>query len=264
MRCQDKAWLSMKLDSLARTFGDHDYSVELDADDSAKATTASAILAKVLRHRIAQIPTSELGDTVEATPVLDAMFARKEPKSGTDGTISWSVDINNPQTGDDFVLFVKELVLPNGTRRPYSMWMAGTYPRELDGLCKMLSHDMRVIDPAWIGMKLRKLLNYAEAQGDFFARVPNTEKSQSWPSTVAYMARLVIHRYNMLGLLTDEGFPVENMGVMMPEQGDLFAEPIQQVAPIAGKPCPECGSHAVIKKDGCEFCTACGHVGACG
>ena len=264
MRCQDKAWLSMKLDSLARTFGDHDYSVELDADDSAKATTASAILAKVLRHRIAQIPASELGDANEATPVLDAMFARKEPKSGTDGTISWSVDINNPQTGDDFVLFVKELVLPNGTRRPYSMWMAGTYPRELDGLCKMLSHDMRVIDPAWIGMKLRKLLNYAEAQGDFFARVPNTEKSQSWPSTVAYMARLVIHRYNMLGLLTDEGFPVENMGVMMPEQGDLFAEPIQQVAPIAGKPCPECGSHAVIKKDGCEFCTACGHVGACG
>ncbi|GHA73649.1 hypothetical protein GCM10009007_13400 [Formosimonas limnophila] len=264
MRCQDKAWLAMKLDSLARTFGDHDYSVELGEDEEAKASSASAILAKVLRHRIAQITTVDTGDVVETTPVLDAMFARKEPKSGTDGTISWSVDVNNPQTGDDFVLFLKELVLPNGARRPYSMWMAGTYPRELDGLCKMLSHDMRVIDPAWIGMKLRKLLNYAEAQGDFFARVPGTEKSQSWPSTVAYMARLVIHRYAMLGILTDEGFPVENMGVMMPEQGDLFAEPVQKVAPIAGKPCPECGNHAVIKKDGCEFCTACGHVGACG
>jgi hypothetical protein len=33
---------------------------------------------------------------------------------------------------------------------------------------------------------------------------------------------------------------------------------------LSGKPCPECGNHALIKKDGCEFCTACGHVGACG
>lgn len=31
-----------------------------------------------------------------------------------------------------------------------------------------------------------------------------------------------------------------------------------------GKKCSECGAHAVIKKDGCEFCTNCGHVGACG
>ena len=261
MRSQDTAWLNMKLDSLAKTFGDHSYSVELGDDVSANASSASAILAKVLRHRIAQIPT---GDATLPTPVLDAMFARKEPKSGTDGTISWSVDVNNPQTGDDFVLFIKELVLPSGTRRPYSMWMAGTYPRELDGLCKMLSHDMRVIDPAWIGMKLRKLLNYAEPQGDFFARIPNQEKSQSWPSTVAYLAKLVIHRYAMLGILTEEGYPVENMGVMMPEQGDLFGETIQKIAPISGKQCPECGNHALIKKDGCEFCTACGHIGSCG
>ena len=264
MRCQDTAWLNMKLESLAKTPGEQQYSVEL-GDTTVNASSAGAILAKVVRHRIGDIGEISADNVGEPTPVLDAMFARKEPKSGPDGTISWSVDINNPQTGDDFVLFIKELVLPNGARRPYSMWLAGTYPRELDGLSKMLSHDMRVIDPAWIGMKLRKLLNYAAPQGDFFARVPNQEKSQSWPSTVAYLARLVIHRYAMLGILTDEGFPVENMGVMMPEQGDLFVEEIpQKIAPIAGKPCPECGSHTVIKKDGCEFCTSCGHVGACG
>lgn len=262
MRCEDTAWLAMKLESLAKTLGEQHYTVELDNETVATASSAGAILAKVLRHRIGDIPTSEVP---EPTPVLDAMFARKEPKSGPDGTISWSVDVINPQTGDDFVLFVKELILPNGARRPYSMWLAGTYPRELDGLCKMLSHDMRVIDPAWIGMKLRKLLNYAEAQGDFFARLPNSEKSQSWPSTVAYLARLAIHRYAMLGILTDEGYPIENMGVMMPEQGDLFIEETPaKIASIAGKLCPECASHTVIKKDGCEFCTNCGHVGACG
>ncbi|GAG96345.1 unnamed protein product, partial [marine sediment metagenome] len=33
---------------------------------------------------------------------------------------------------------------------------------------------------------------------------------------------------------------------------------------IAGKSCQECGVPAVIKRDGCDFCTACGHIGACG
>ena len=35
-------------------------------------------------------------------------------------------------------------------------------------------------------------------------------------------------------------------------------------ATMAGRKCPECGAHAVIRKDGCEYCTACGHIGACG
>ena len=33
---------------------------------------------------------------------------------------------------------------------------------------------------------------------------------------------------------------------------------------MAGKKCPECGAHAMIKKDGCDYCTSCGYVGACG
>ncbi|WP_338621152.1 adenosylcobalamin-dependent ribonucleoside-diphosphate reductase [Paludibacterium sp. THUN1379] len=263
MRCRDVEWLSMKLESLAQTFGDKRYTVEL-GDKLLHASSAAAALGHIVRFRVEELGALAAQEG-EPTPVIDAMFARKEPKSGTDGTMSWSVDIANPQTGDDFVLFLKELVLPTGQRRPFSMWMAGSYPRELDGLCKMLSMDMRVIDPAWIGMKLRKLLSYAEPQGDFFARTPDSEKSQSWPSTVAYMARLVIHRYAMLGILTEEGFPVENMGVMVPEQGDLFEDGnVEQMKPVAGKPCPECGNHALIKRDGCEFCTACGHVGACG
>jgi ribonucleoside-diphosphate reductase alpha chain len=45
------------------------------------------------------------------------------------------------------------------------------------------------------------------------------------------------------------------------------ADDVLQTLPVqvmAGKKCSECGAHAVIKKDGCEFCTQCGHVGSCG
>ena len=47
------------------------------------------------------------------------------------------------------------------------------------------------------------------------------------------------------------------------------AEPAQvssTLAPpvMAGKKCSECGAHAVIRKDGCDYCTQCGHLGTCG
>ena len=132
----------------------------------------------------------------------------------------------------------------------------------LDGLCKLLSLDMRVIDPAWIGLKLQKLLDYGEANGEFRARVPGSEKSQLWPSTVAYLARLVIHRYAMLGILTEAGVPVNHAGILaIPDgvQGSGIGLQMMQ-----GKRCTECGNKALIRKDGCEFCTACGAVGACG
>jgi len=47
------------------------------------------------------------------------------------------------------------------------------------------------------------------------------------------------------------------------------AEPVQVAAGLAppvmaGKKCSECGAHAVIRKDGCDYCTQCGHLGTCG
>ena len=71
------------------------------------------------------------------------------------------------------------------------MALSGNYPRALDGLARLLSLDMRVIDPAWIGMKLRKLLNYAEPLGHFMAFVPGLPAGSSasrpgrrrWPTS---------------------------------------------------------------------------------
>jgi ribonucleoside-diphosphate reductase alpha chain len=211
-------------------------------------------VAQLVRFRCEQ-----LGALPEAAhgPVIDAMFSLKEPKTGTDGTMSWTIDVLNPGTRDDFVLGLKEITLPDGITRPYSVWLSGEYPRALDGLCKLLSLDMRVIDPAWIGMKLRKLLDYPEPLGDFMAFTPGTRKQQNWPSTISYVARLIIHRYAMLGLLDEEGMPVQQMGVL--------EAPAPGAAPkMKGLRCGECGNYAVIRKDGCDFCSACGWVGICG
>jgi ribonucleoside-diphosphate reductase alpha chain len=198
--------------------------------------------------------------------VLDAMFSRGEPQTGPSGTLAWAVDVDNPASGEAFTVTLKEVNLPeqDGSlmTRPCAMGFSGNYPRALDGLARLLSLDMRVIDPAWIGMKLRKLLNYAEPLGHFMAFVPGLphgeRRQQVWPSTVAYVARLIIHRYAMLGVLNEEGFPLRDMGVLDTPKGQ--ATPTT----MAGKVCPECGNPTVIHKDGCDFCTACGYVGQCG
>lgn len=262
MRAQDAQWLRTKLAMLARTAGDDAFDCAMPPDGHLeRCPSMVAAFARIVQWRIDQL--GALRKEADSSPVFDALFAKKEPKTGTDGTMSWTADVYNASSGDDFVLMLKELVLPGGQRRPYSIWLAGAYPRALDGLCKLLSLDMRVIDPAWIGMKLRKLLTYAEPLGDFMARVPGEDRQMNYPSTVAYIARLVIHRFAMLGVLDERGFPVNEMGVLqIPD--NAHADKAHGYHVGSGKRCAECGNSSVIHKDGCEFCTACGAIGACG
>ncbi|MGB9496014.1 MAG: adenosylcobalamin-dependent ribonucleoside-diphosphate reductase, partial [Azonexus sp.] len=192
MRANDHDWLEMKLDALAKTPGDSFEMPMPPHGERKRVPSVVSAMAQIIRFRVEQLGAL---DHEGSTPVKDALFSNKEPKTGTDGTLSWTVDVNNPSTGEEFVLGLKEITLPDGVTRPYSMWLSGNYPRALDGLSKLLSLDMRVLDPAWIGMKLRKLLDYPEPLGDFMAFVPGSRKQQTYPSTVAYIANLIIHRY---------------------------------------------------------------------
>jgi len=268
MRANDRGWLKLKLDTLAKTRGDDSCAISFPPNgEMRQMPSLVAATAQLLRWRLDDLHALDggnSGDVSHDTPVLDALFSHKEPKTGTDGTLSWTVDVLNPHTGDDFVLGLKEITLPDGVTRPYSVWLSGEYPRALDGLCKLLSLDMRVMDPAWIGMKLRKLLNYPEPLGDFMAFVPGSSKQTNWPSTIAYLARLIIHRYAMLGILTEDGLPVKEMGILQTPAlpPSASGEPAKVI--MTGAVCKECGNATVIKKDGCDFCTACGAVGVCG
>jgi ribonucleoside-diphosphate reductase alpha chain len=120
---------------------------------------------------------------------------------------------------------------------------------------------MRVVDTNWIGLKLKKLLNFGEQNGEFWAPVPGAERSALYPSTVAYVAALLLHRYKVLGILDDDGRAIHSVGILAMPQTRKTVE--LGTAAIKGKVCPSCGAAAMIKRDGCEFCTACGFTGAC-
>lgn len=271
LRANDPAWLQLKLDALATVSEEHSFEMPFPPHGEKRLFPGVvAATAAVIRWRCEQIAAQATkkpsGSPSVYTPVIDAMFSRNEPITGPSGTLAWAVDVDNPATSEAFTVTLKEVNLPgpdgNMVTRPCAVGFSGNYPRAMDGLARLLSLDMRVIDPAWIGMKLRKLLNYAEPLGHFMAFVPglpNGEKrQQTWPSTVAYIARLIIHRYAMLGILNEEGYPLRDMGVLdTPEAREASKT-------MAGKTCPECGNPTVIHKDGCDFCTACGYVGQCG
>lgn len=266
MRVNDPQWLKLKLDALATVAEERAFEMAFPPSGEKRLFPGVvAATAAVIRWRCEQLGALEEGGP---TPVLDAMFSREEPRTTTAGTLAWAVDVDNPATGEAFTLTLKEVALASlesatgYVTRPCSVGFSGNYPKALDGLARLLSLDMRVIDPAWIGMKLRKLLNVGEPLGHFMAPVPGEKRQQIWPSTVAYVARLIIHRYAMLGVLDDEGFPLREMGILQVPEAKTHAA--DTVSPMAGKPCPECGNSTLIHKDGCDFCTACGYVGQCG
>jgi len=263
--------MRLKLDLLATVLEERDFEMPFPPHgEPRRFPGVVAATAAVIRWRCEQLGLWQ--DEAQAPkPVIDALFSREEPRTGPNGTLAWAVDIHNPASDEAFTLTLKEVLLPDGqggrVARPCALGLSGNHPRALDGLARILSLDMRVLDPAWIGMKLRKLLNYAEPLGHFMAFVPGLpagqQRQQVWPSTVAYLARLVIHRYAMLGVLDEAGYPIAPMGILQaPAEGT--AGGATTAAPMAGMRCPECGNATLIRRDGCDFCTACGHVGSCG
>lgn len=248
MRSTDRSWLKKKLESLMQTQGEG-FDMTLPDGTLARMPSEVAAFATLVHWRCNELGTFE---DLNDTRVVDALMSKREPKTTTDGTMSWTVDVFNHATEDDFVLFMKEAVLPDGQSRPFSVWLSGVYPKSLDGLCKSLSLDLRVSTIAWGIRKIRQLLDCKEERGEFMAPIPGQgEKRKMYSSTVAYIAELMLHRLKMLNL-TGENV---SEGVVSFTQEKSRRE--QSTEP-KGTLCGSCHTYAVRKIDGCDTCTNCG------
>lgn len=251
MHTTDGGWVMHKLASLSKVNGGEPIKVHTH-DGEKVAPSALAAIGIVLSDYIRSLGVEP---ALDSGPVLDARLCRKEPKSA-DGGAARAFDIYNPATGDDFSVFVKEFDIEGFGRWPLSIWLSGHYPRSWDGIAKMLSLDMQVADPAWIARKIRAMLNVAENGGDFMARVPGEKRQRNYPSTWAYVAAILLHRYRELGWLSATGYPMD--------EAEKVDQAIDGIIHGGGMPCPECGNHTLVKRDGCEACDQCGHIGSCG
>jgi len=126
----------------------------------------------------------------------------------------------------------------------------------------------------WITSSMR-MLSLA-ARGGFLERALSDMRKVAWDRGPVRLGQRVREDGTRVPLWHDSevaaiAYAVQNIlerrasGAARPDapSAQAAASPVPP-AHMAGRKCPECGAHAVIRKDGCEYCTACGHIGACG
>ena len=65
--------------------------------------------------------------------------------------------------------------------------------------------------------------------------MPGEERSALYPSTVAYIATLLLNRYKVLGILDDDGRAIQSAGILaLPDAVKVIEH---ETAPIKGKVC---------------------------
>ena len=109
-------------------------------------------------------------------------------------------------------------------------------------------------------MKLKKLLTFGEQRGDFLAFVPGEARQQNYPSTVAYMAALLLDRYRVRGLVNSD-LPPSKANVAKTHGVD--AKP-GELGVGTGTYCKECSTMSVHRQSGCKTCANCQATGECG
>ena len=147
--------------------------------------------------------------------------------------------------GEDEVERAIEFFMPVGQNGESQQWITASM-RLLSlaargGFLERALSDMRKV--AWDRGAVR-LGAFEKVDG---ARAPMWHDSEV--AAIAFAIQNIIGRRN--GNLSNNSSQTLSKGSSAP-------------AVMGGKKCFECGAHAVIKKDGCEFCTQCGQTGSCG
>ena len=148
-----------------------------------------------------------------------------------------------------------EFFMPVGQNGESQQWITSTM-RMLSlaargGFLGRALSDMRKV--AWDRGPVR-LGTYEKADG---THVPMWHDSEV--AAIAFALQNIIARRNQH---TDTAAVATPHAPAAPELVGMSGDVSSGV--MAGKKCPECGAHAMIRKDGCDYCTSCGHLGSCG
>ena len=156
-------------------------------------------------------------------------------------------------SGDEghFVQRAIEFFMPLGQSGESQQWITSSM-RMLSlaargGFLERALRDMRKV--AWDRGPVR-LGTHEKADG---SRVPLWHDSEV--AAIAYALQPIIAQRSQVGVpqLLAAAASAEHVS-------DELASPPAMV----GKKCAECGAYAVIRKDGCDYCTQCGYLGSCG
>jgi ribonucleoside-diphosphate reductase alpha chain len=152
--------------------------------------------------------------------------------------------------GGHFVQRAIEFFMPLGQSGESQQWITSSM-RMLSlaargGFLERALRDMRKV--AWDRGPVR-LGTHEKADG---SRVPLWHDSEV--AAIAYALQQIIAQRSQADVLEP----------LAAAQAGRVCDELASPPAMVGKKCAECGAYAVIRKDGCDYCTQCGHVGSCG
>jgi ribonucleoside-diphosphate reductase alpha chain len=246
-----------------------------DASDPSDASDAEVQL-DPLRIAVDHRPRGELPAIIEKVEYLT-----QAGKKSLYVAVSF-MEITGRLGGEDVTIERPiEFFIPTGQRDESQQWITATM-RSLSlaargGFVARNLQDMRKV--SWDRGQVR--LGDVERPGGH--KAPRWHDSEV--AALAYAIQQILHRR---GFLDIEGGQVPSRVLAQrrhdsaqatlvsapPDSGDDDITAVVEdnadaanphaLLPIPGRKCPTCGANAMIRKDGCDFCTACGEVGACG
>ena len=231
----------------------------------------NSILGAVLEVKPAQTTKSEPAVQVAPAAVIDPMrtVIESRPLGGLDA-VAEKIEYWTHDGHKSLYLIVSFLPVPAGDGK-------GTVDRAIEFFMPVgqsgesqqwITSSMRMVSLAARGGFLERALSdmrkvawdRGPVRYGYKVREDGTQVPLWHDSEVAAIAWAV---QNILELRAKRQGAANQMALPLPEVDDPVPTP-SATGVMAGKKCPDCGAHAVIKKDGCEYCTQCGFVGACG
>ncbi|HEX5806078.1 MAG TPA: adenosylcobalamin-dependent ribonucleoside-diphosphate reductase [Macromonas sp.] len=227
------------------------------------------ILGAVLEVTPATKPAEAKPAPVAATPVDPMRTVIESRPKGALSAVAEKVEYWTQEGHKTLYIIVSFLPVPAGNGK-------GTVDRAVEFFMPVGQSGE---SQQWITSSMR-LLSLA-ARGGFLGRALSDMRKVAWDRGPVRLGHHVKEDGARVPMWHDSevaaiAFAIQNILEMRKrhnEQADQMALPLPEpeLAPLpatppvmAGKKCSECGAHAVIKKDGCEYCTQCGHIGACG
>lgn len=224
----------------------------------------NAILGSVLETHAAPAPVA--APAAPPAPAIDPMrtVIESRPQGGL-SAVAEKLEYWTQEGHKTLYLIVSFLPVPTGIGN-------GTVDRAIEFFMPVGQSGE---SQQWITSSMR-MLSLA-ARGGFLERALSDMRKVAWDRGPV---RLGTHRKDD-GTLVPMWHDSEVAAMAYAIQNILarrVADPVQQQLPLdeppplpasvpqamAGKKCSECGAHAVIRKDGCDYCTQCGHLGTCG
>jgi ribonucleoside-diphosphate reductase alpha chain len=180
MRAEDSAWLKLKLDTLAKTGGDEPFEMPFPPKARRSSVPFRGLGLRADRALARRQLEAGMADEVFRPRGRERLLAgarRHVRAQGAEDRHRRHHELDRRRAQPAHRRRLRARAERNyAARRHHAALLrvaSGEYPRSLDGLCKMLSLDMRVLDPAWLGMKLKKLLDFP------------SRSATSWPSSRA-------------------------------------------------------------------------------